>query len=113
MVMEYDGYVGAIAYDDDEELFHGEVVNIRDVITFQGRSVKELKKALRDSVNFYREQCTKRGKEPEKPVSGKILLRVDPTLHRELLTAAALENKSLNTLVKETLAEYVHARHGR
>ena len=38
-VMEYKGYVGKVEFDDDAEIFHGEVLDTRDVITFQGKSV--------------------------------------------------------------------------
>ena len=51
--MSYKGYQAIVAYDEDAEIFHGEVVNLRDVITFQGKSVKELEKAFSDSVEDY------------------------------------------------------------
>ena len=74
--MEYKGYIARVEYDDKAKLFHGQVMNLRDVITFQGRSVTELRKALRDSVDDYVEFCAERGEKPEKPFSGKVLLRL-------------------------------------
>ena len=68
--MSYKGYEALVSYDEDAELFHGEVINLRDVITFQGRSVDELKKALEDSVEDYLAFCAERGEAPEKPYSG-------------------------------------------
>ena len=56
-MMEYKGYVGKVEFDDEAGIFHGEVINTRDVITFQGASAAELKKAFRDwsrSVSSYR-----------------------------------------------------------
>ena len=64
-MMTYKGYIAHIEYDDDAENFHGEVVNIRDVITFQGSAVKELKKAFIDSVEDYLAYCAERGKQPD------------------------------------------------
>ena len=63
-------------------MFHGEVINTRDVITFEGSSVKQLKKAFRDSVEDYLDFCASRGEDPEKPFSEKFLVRVPPEVHR-------------------------------
>jgi predicted HicB family RNase H-like nuclease len=110
--MEYDGYIGVIEVDEDANLLHGQVVNTRDVITFQGRNVKELRAALEESIDDYLEFCRKRGEEPEKPFSGKFMVRVDPSLHRELTLVAATEGKSVQSVVREAIQERV-VRKGR
>jgi len=101
--MSYKGYHGSVEYDPDAELFHGDVVNARAVLTFQGRSVNELKQALADTVEDYLDWCRARGKEPEKPYSGRFLVRIPPDLHRRIALEAAREKKSLNRLVAEKL----------
>ena len=103
-MMEYKGYIGRVAFDDEAEIFHGEVVNLRDVITFQGRSVDELRRALADSVDDYLAWCAERGKSPDKPFSGKFVVRVDPEIHRSVSAAARQAGKSLNAWVAERLA---------
>lgn len=103
-MMEYRGYVAHVEYDDEAGIFHGEVINLRDVITFQGQSVAELRRALRDSVDDYLDFCASRGEEPEKPFSGKFSLRIDPELHRRLAVRAQAERKSLNSWISEKLA---------
>jgi len=108
--MTYKGYVAKVELDEDAGIFHGEVLNTRDVITFQGSSVKELKKALRDSVEDYLEFCASRGEEPERPYSGKFLLRVPPELHRDLLLEARMKGKSLNAYVLDKLRPMASAR---
>ena len=108
-VMQYKGYLGVFEFDEDAETFHGRVVNTRDVITFEGRSAKELRRALADSVEDYLAFCAERGEEPEKPFSGKFVVRIDPELHRDLVVAAARANKSLNAFVVEALTEHAHA----
>lgn len=60
-MMECKGYIGKVDFDDEAEILHGEVTNIRDVITFQGQSTEERKKAFRDSVDDYRAFCSERG----------------------------------------------------
>lgn len=103
-MMEYKGYVGRVEYDAENDSFHGEVVDTRDVITFAGRSVDELHQAFKDSVDTYLDFCKECGKSPEKPFSGQFVARIDPDLHRQLATLAALAGKSLNALVAEILS---------
>ena len=64
--MTYKGYQAAVEFDKDGEIFHGEVMNVRDVITFRGRSESELKKAFAGSVEDYLAFCRERGEEPER-----------------------------------------------
>ena len=102
-MMEYKGYLGKVEFDDDAELLHGEVINTRDVITFQGTSVADLQAAFRDSVDDYLAYCLKRGEAPDKPFSGQFVTRISPDLHRQVNSAAALSGKSLNAWVTEQL----------
>jgi len=106
-MMDYKGYTAKVEFDAKVNLFHGEVINLRDVVTFQGSSVRQLNKAFRDSVEDYLEYCASRGEEPDKPYSGKFMVRVEPELHKSAATQARLEDKSLNAWVHDTLAEAV------
>ncbi|MBI4319212.1 MAG: type II toxin-antitoxin system HicB family antitoxin [Chloroflexi bacterium] len=101
--MEYRGYVAKIEFDDEADVFHGEVMNLRDVITFQGESVAQLRQAFQESVDDYLAFCAERGEEPEKPYSGKFSLRLDPELHRRIALKARSANKSVNTWINEAL----------
>lgn len=106
-MMEYQGYIGIVEFDGEAGLFHGEVINTRDVITFQGKSVQELKQAFRDSVDDYLAFCQERGEEPDKPFSGQFMTRIPPDLHRQVNLAASLSGKSLNAWVSEQLQKAV------
>jgi predicted HicB family RNase H-like nuclease len=86
------------------QLLHGEVIGIRDVVTFQADSVAKIEKEFRASVDDYLAFCKKRGESPEKPASGKFLVRVPPELHRRLSIIAELERTSLNSLVEHALS---------
>ena len=101
--MSYKGYLAVIEYDADAELFHGEVADLRDVITFQGQSAKELKQAFAESMEDYFAFCKERGEDPEKPFSGQFVLRMDPKLHRSMAIAARKDGLSLNKWVAKTL----------
>jgi predicted HicB family RNase H-like nuclease len=102
-MLEYKGYRGHVEFDDDAGVFHGEVLGTRDVITFQGTSVPELTKSFQESVDDYLEFCDERGEEPDKPFSGRLMVRLPARLHRELYLAAQQEKKSLNQLIAEKL----------
>jgi predicted HicB family RNase H-like nuclease len=102
-MMEYRGYVGIAEFDDEAGILHGEVINIKDVITFQGKSVDELRTAFKDSIDDYIEFCEERGEEPDKPFSGKVMLRMTPEQHRLISLAAKKSGKSLNRWVAERI----------
>ncbi len=71
-IMHHEGYIASIELGEDAGLFHGEVINTRDVLTFQGRAFAELQSAFADTIADYRDWCQERGKEPERPYSGPL-----------------------------------------
>lgn len=101
--MKYKGYIGQVIYDEDAKIFHGEVIGLKDIITFQGESVKELEQAFKDSINDYLNFCQERGENPEKTFSGKLNVRMDPKLHAHLATEAERSGLSLNDLITQKL----------
>jgi len=103
--MEYKGYIGIVEYDSEARLFHGDVINTRDVITFQGTTVDEIDAAFRDSVDDYLEWCRLECAEPEKPYSGKFNLRLSPELHKEIAVTARKMNLSINSFVEKALRD--------
>lgn len=104
--MKYKGYEGVVEFDDTARIFHGEVMHIRDVVTFQGISVEELEQAFRDSVDDYLEFCAARGEDPEKPYSGNLVLRIKPELHREITYQAKSRGMSVNAVISEAIEAY-------
>lgn len=104
-MMEYLGYLGRVEFDDEAGVFHGEVANLRDVITFEGTTVEELRRAFRESVDDYLAFCASRGEEPDRPFSGQFVTRIGPELHRAVSQAAQREGKSLNAWVSDRLQE--------
>ncbi len=106
-VMQYKNYTGQVEFDDEAGLFHSEVVNLRDVIAFQGTSVDELRQAFADSVEDYLEFCSELGELPQKPASGDFVMRVSPELHRRIVDSAAREGKSLNSWARDVLERAV------
>jgi len=111
-MMTYKGYRGSVRFDDEAEIFHGEVIGVRDVVTFQGRTVDELKTAFHESINDYLEFCASRGEKPDKPFSGRFLLRVEPSLHRRLVELSIQDGESLNNWITAKLESLVGTGHG-
>lgn len=104
-MMEYDQYVARIEIDLDAGILHGQVINLRDVITFQGASIDELRREFANSVEDYRAFCAERGEQPDRPFSGNLMLRMPPDLHRALATCAAKDDSSLNGWIVAKLRE--------
>ena len=92
-----------VEHDDEAKIFHGEVINTRDVITFEGESANEIEQAFRDSVDDYLAWCKEDGVEPEKPYSGTFTVRISPELHSRVAVAAKKEHVSINKLVENAL----------
>lgn len=101
--MTHDGYVATVELDEGASFFHGEVINTRDVLTFQGSTLDELRSAFSDTIEDYVAWCAERGKTPERPYSGNFTLRLSPELHRRVATVAARSGKSVNAFVAEAL----------
>jgi predicted HicB family RNase H-like nuclease len=100
---DYKGYSAKITMDEEQGLFHGEVIGISDVITFQGRTPEELTKAFHDSVDDYLAFCKERGEEPDKPYSGRFVVRLSPELHRRISVVAKKAEMSMNEWVVSAL----------
>ncbi len=97
--MQYRGYVAAIGYAADERRFYGDVLDLADAIAFSGSSVRELEEGFAVAVDAYFDWCAERGKEPAKPFSGRVLLRLAPDLHRAASLAAAARRQSVNAFL--------------
>jgi predicted HicB family RNase H-like nuclease len=108
--MKYKGYQGTVTYDDEAKIFYGEVVGLKDVITFQGTTVDELDQAFKDSIDDYLEFCKKKGRDPEKPFSGNLMLRLPPKIHEEATIEAKYRGISLNSFLTEIISKEVHQK---
>jgi predicted HicB family RNase H-like nuclease len=101
--MTYQGYTARIEYDERDHLFVGRILGIRDIISFHGETVSQLRAEFELAVTDYLAECKEQGIHPEKPASGKLLLRVPPDLHGRALVAAQAAGKSLNQWATEVL----------
>lgn len=107
--MTYKGYTACIEFDDRDNILVGRLLGIHDLISFHADNVAELHAAFEEAVDDYLETCEKIGKSPEKPSSGKLMLRVPPEVHSAALIAAQSSGVSLNQWATKVLKEAAHA----
>jgi predicted HicB family RNase H-like nuclease len=104
-MLNYKGYVGSIEIDLESGLLHGRVLDIRDVVTFQGTTVAEARQEFEHSVDDYLDFCAELGQEPDKPFSGKLPFRTSAEHHRLIFLAASKAGKSINAWMDEVLVQ--------
>ena len=102
--MTYKGYVGTVGYSEEDNCLFGRIAGIRDIISYEGEGVRELRAAFEEAVDDYLEHCAATGKEPNKPYSGKFVLRIDPALHAKIAARAIANGKNLNQYAADVLA---------
>ncbi len=102
--MNYKNYTARIEYSDEDDCFIGHIAGINDLVGFHANSVSELHAAFEEAVDDYIQTCKKTGRSPQKPHSGKIMLRVPPEIHARAAMMAEAHGKSLNSCVTELLA---------
>lgn len=107
--LTYKGYTARIDFDDRDNILIGKLLGIGDLISFHADNVTELRVAFEEAVDDYLETCEKIGKSPEKPVNGKILLRIPPEIHAAALVKAQAVGKSLNQWAIDALRREVSA----
>lgn len=107
--MEYKGYLGSVRFSAEDEVFHGRLQGIRDLVTYEGTDVAGLKQSFYEAVNDYLASCKKRGKPPEQPFKGTFNVRVGSELHKRAAVFASEHKKKLNSVVTEALEKYLES----
>jgi predicted HicB family RNase H-like nuclease len=108
-MMEYKGYTGIVEFDSDVKTFTGYVADLRDEIYFEGDSVEGLEASMRRAIDHYLEVCEQRGEQPDRPFTGNVRLRLDPSLHRQIANSAAIRHQSMNEWLAEAAEEKLQA----
>jgi predicted HicB family RNase H-like nuclease len=102
--MTYKGYLARVEFDPRDEIFVGRVLGIEDRISFHGETVAKLRAGFHAAIDHYLADCTATGRAPQKPYSGRILLRLPPEVHARAAMMAEARGKSLNQWAAEVLA---------
>jgi predicted HicB family RNase H-like nuclease len=107
--MTHRGYTARVEYDERDNIFVGRILGIHAIISFHGETVSELRSEFELAVDDYLADCEEQGVKPEKPASGKLLLRVPPDIHGKAIVVAQASGKSLNQWVTEVIERAVTA----
>lgn len=101
--MNYKGYTASMTFDTDDKIIVGRVLDVDDIIAFHGESVAEFEAVFHAAVEGYVAACKQLGSAPEKPASGKMMLRIAPAVHAAALRAAARSGVSLNKWAEQAI----------
>lgn len=52
-LQEYRGYVGSVEYSEEDGVFFGKLIGIRDLVSYEGETLELLEKDYREAVDFY------------------------------------------------------------
>jgi predicted HicB family RNase H-like nuclease len=107
--MTHKGYTAKIEFDERDGIFVGRVLGLRTMISFHGETVAELRSEFETAIEEFLRDCKRNGLRPEKPASGKLMLRVPPEVHGAAIVAAQAAGKSLNQWATDVLEEAAHA----
>lgn len=106
--MEYKGYVGSVEFSEEDGLLYGKVQGIRSLLSYEGKSVAELKEDFHEVVDAYLDDCKEEGIQPEIPYDGKIEIQITPELHKKIADAASSKQMSLDSYIEDIIEEVVH-----
>ena len=106
--MTYKGYSARVEFDAEDRLFVGHLAGVRDIVGFHGASVAELEAAFHEAVDNYLAACKKLGQEPNKPFSGRVMLRLPPEVHARASARATVEGVSFNQWAAKVLERAAH-----
>ena len=108
-VLRHQGFLGSIYYSPDDECFHGRIEGIGDLVSFEGRSVDDLKANFREAVEDYLDLCRSVGKDPARSYNGSFNVRIPPDLHQQAVRKSKSEGISLNRLVRRALEKEIRS----
>lgn len=106
--LHYKGYTGSVEYSEEDNCLWGEVLGMsHDCITYEGKDVDELRKDFEEAIDHYINSCKADGKEPRKPYSGNLNVRLTPEIHSRIASIAQQTGTTINGFIKQTLAKAV------
>ena len=106
-VLIYKDYIGSVHFNSDDEVFFGKIEGIEDLVTFEGNSVIEVKKAFEEAVDDYVGLCKETGKKIEKSYKGSFNIRIAPEMHKKAKRLALMKGITLNQFIQKAVEEEV------
>ncbi len=104
-IITIDGYSAKIEFDPTTDMFRGEILGLSGGADFYGKTPEQLRTEFKKSLEYYLKICAKKGIEPRKQYSGKLMLRISPEVHERAALLAQAQGKSINAWIADALAE--------
>jgi predicted HicB family RNase H-like nuclease len=106
--LTFKDYLGSVHFNADDEIFFGKIEGIDDLVSFEGKTVIELKKSFEDAVNDYKKLCKEAGKASEKSYKGSFNVRISSEVHRKAKRLAIMNGLSLNQFIQKAIEEEIN-----
>ena len=106
-ILEYKGYYTKIVYDSELNVLVGKLEGINDLVCFESEDASKIVDEFHLAVDDYLIMCEDNGFIPNKTYKGTFNVRIKSDLHKKISQYAFKEDKSLNSVVEEAIAEYV------
>ena len=103
----HEGFLGSVHFSPQDSCFFGKIEGIDDLVTFEGRSVDEIKKAFQEAVVDYKTLCVSLGKPMQKSYKGSFNVRISPELHKKAVQKSLMQGISLNQLVQTAIEDKI------
>jgi len=102
--LEYKGYKGSVEYSKEDNCLFGKVQGLsKELITYEGQTLDELRKDFEEGVDSYLEYCKEEGIVPAKPYSGKLNLRMSSELHSRVAAIVAATGTTINDFINNAI----------
>ena len=105
--LSYNGYDGSVEYSAEDRLLHGRILGLRDMVLYDGSSIREIEKNFRGAVDEYLAFCEAEGKTPDVPFKGSFNVRISQDLHQKAALYAEEHDLKLNAVVQLALKDYL------
>lgn len=102
-ILKYKGFIGTVAYSEEDDVFFGKIEGINGLVNFEGTSVAELKKAFHQAADDYLAYCEEHNLKPEKSYTGVLNVRLSPEIHRRIALLAQSSGKTINSLIRDAV----------
>ncbi|EYU16135.1 type II toxin-antitoxin system HicB family antitoxin [Photorhabdus aegyptia] len=109
--LKYKGYSGTIEFDLENNTLFGKLEYIRDLVTYEAKTIVELENEFKISIDLYLQDCKELNKNPDVSYKGIFNVRVNPELHRKIAELALEEDVTVNAFVNQALENEVSKHH--
>jgi len=106
-VLQYKEYIGSVHFSAEDEAFYGRIEGIDDLVSFEGNTVADLKRAFEGAVDDYFKLCKEAGKKAEKSYKGSFNVRIAPEIHKKAKLLSAMQGISLNQFIQRAVEKEV------